>query len=101
MDSVCILLVYFQRIISLESRRTFQNFRVTHECKVCYLVVTKPRNGLSSWLSGKESACQCRRCRFDPWVWKIPLRRKWQPIPLFFPGKSHGQKSFACMCVCL
>ena len=22
---------------------------------------------LSSWLSGKESACQCRRCSFDPW----------------------------------
>ena len=22
--------------------------------------------GLSKWLSGKESACQCRRCRFDP-----------------------------------
>ena len=27
------------------------------------------------WLSGKESACQCRRYRrhrFDPWVGKIP-----------------------------
>ena len=24
---------------------------------------------------------------------KIPWRRKWQPIPLFLPGKSHGQKS--------
>ena len=23
------------------------------------------------WLSGKESACQCRRRRFDPWVRKI------------------------------
>ena len=22
--------------------------------------------GLSWWLSGKESACQCRRCEFDP-----------------------------------
>ena len=28
------------------------------------------------WLSGRESACQCRRCRFDPWVGKIPWRRK-------------------------
>ena len=26
--------------------------------------------------------------RFNPWVGKIPLRRKWQPIPLFLPGKS-------------
>ena len=25
----------------------------------------------------KQSTCQCRRCRFDPWVRKIPWRRKW------------------------
>ena len=31
------------------------------------------------WLSGKEPACQCRRRGFDPWVGKIPCRRKWQP----------------------
>ena len=36
---------------------------------------------------------QCRRCRFDPWVGKIPWRRKWQPTPVFLPGKSHGQRS--------
>ena len=33
-------------------------------------------------LSGKESPCQCRRHRFDSWVKKIPLKRKWQPTPL-------------------
>ena len=27
----------------------------------------------------KESACQCRRHVFDPWIGKIPWRRKWQP----------------------
>ena len=31
--------------------------------------------GVPGWLSGKESACQCRRLRFDPWVGKIPRRR--------------------------
>ena len=36
---------------------------------------------------------QCRRPRFDPWVRKIPWRRKWQPTPVFLPGKSHGQRS--------
>ena len=36
--------------------------------------------GLPCWLSGKEPACQCRRCRFNPWVRKIPWRRKWQPL---------------------
>ena len=27
---------------------------------------------LPPWLSGKESACQCERHRFDHWVGKIP-----------------------------
>jgi len=30
---------------------------------------------------------------FNPWVRKIPWRKKWQPTPLFLPGKSHGQRS--------
>ena len=30
--------------------------------------------------------------RFDPWVRKIPWRRKWQPIPVFLPWKSYGQR---------
>ena len=55
--------------------------------------------GLPRWLSGKGSACQCRRyrgcrrCEFDAWIGKIPWRRKWQPISVFFPGISHGQRS--------
>ena len=47
------------------------------------------------WLSGKESACQYRRHRFDPRVEMIPWRRKWQPAPVFLPGKSSGQRSLA------
>ena len=49
--------------------------------------------GLPWWLRGKESACQCRRRGFDPWVRKIPWRRKWQPTPVFLPGEFHGQRS--------
>ena len=30
---------------------------------------------------------------FDPWIWKIPWIRKWQPTPIFLPGKSHKQRS--------
>ena len=48
---------------------------------------------LSRWLGSKESTCQCRRHRFDPWVGKIPWRRKWQPTPVFLPAKSNGQRS--------
>ena len=35
---------------------------------------------------------QCRRPGFDPWVGKIPWRRKWQPTPVFLPGKFHRQR---------
>ena len=48
---------------------------------------------LPGLLSGKESTCQLRRCRFDPWVRKIPGRRKWQLSPIFSQGKSHGGSS--------
>ena len=34
-----------------------------------------------------------KRCGFYPWVRKIPWSGKWQPIPVFLPGKFHGQKS--------
>jgi len=30
---------------------------------------------------------------FDPWVRKIPWSRKWQPAPVFLPGKFHEQRS--------
>ena len=33
--------------------------------------------------------------RVDPWVGKIPWRRKWQLTPVFLPGKFHGQRSLA------
>ena len=52
--------------------------------------------GLPKWLSGKESACQCRRHerpRFNPWVRKIPWRRKEQPSSVFWPGESHGHRA--------
>ena len=36
-----------------------------------------------------------RRQGFDPWVRKIPWRRKWQPTPIFMPEKFHGQSRLA------
>ena len=48
-------------------------------------------------LSDKVSACQCRRCGFDPWVGKILWRRKWQPTLVFLPGKFCWQRSLLTM----
>ena len=37
---------------------------------------------------------QCRRHAFDPWVGKIPWRRKWQPSPVYQPvlGDARTQR---------
>ena len=57
---------------------------------------------------GKEPACNAgdlglnpglgrspggSRPGFDPWIKKIPGRRKRQPTPVFLPGKSYGWRS--------
>ena len=60
--------------------------------------LSTPILGLPSWRSGKESACQCmrcKRCRFYPRVRKIPWRRKQQPTPVYLPEKFHGQRNLA------
>ena len=44
-------------------------------------------NWLPWWRIDKESSCQHRRCGFNSW------RRKWKPTLIFFPGKSHWQRS--------
>ena len=48
-----------------------------------------PHTHTRIWLGLPWLLCQCRRHRFDPW------RRKRHPIPVFFPGKPHGQRSLA------
>ena len=76
----------------------FQCFSWTHQpcsyLRVFTLDLPSGENArLPRWLSGKEFSCQCRKRRFDPWIGKILWRRKWQPTPVFLPGKSHGQRS--------
>ena len=65
--------------------------RVRHD------LATKPppplKKGFPGGNSDKRPACQCRRpkvCGFDPWVGKIPWRRKWQPTSIFLSEESHG-----------
>ena len=56
---------------------------------------------LPRWLGGNESACECRRHGFDPWIGKIPWRRKWQPTPVFLPEKLCGRRSLAGYSPCI
>ena len=57
--------------------------------------------GFPGGLVSKESACnagdclQCKRPEFNPWVRKLPYRRKWLPSPVFLPEEFHGQRSLA------
>ena len=57
------------------------------------------QSGFPGGLVHKESACnagdwlQYSRPGFNPWVRKIPWRRKWLPTPVFLPEKFHGQRS--------
>ena len=54
--------------------------------------------GFPGGAQGKEPAFQCnrcKRCRFDPYVGKIPWRRAQQPSPVFLPGESQGWRRLA------
>ena len=69
----------------------------------CRQILCHLSHWLSRWLKAsgsvvKESACRCRKQRrhwFDPWVGKIPWRRKWLLTLVFLAGESYGQRSLA------
>ena len=48
---------------------------------------------LPCWLRWQGICPQCGRPGFDPWVRKIPWRRKGWPIPVLLPGELHGQRN--------
>jgi len=51
--------------------------------------------GFPSGSDVKESAFHVGDTVFNPWVRKIPGRRKWLPPPMFLPGEFHGQRGLA------
>ena len=53
------------------------------------LVITQAVLGVKN----PPAAGDTRERGLNPWVRKIPWRRKWQPTPVSLPGKSHGQRS--------
>ena len=71
--------------------------RVGHNWGDSAVAASVSNIGLPMWLHSKKKkkkkkTCQCKRRRrheFDPWVGKIPWRRKWHPTPEFLPGKKN------------
>ena len=42
---------------------------------------------------GRDLVSKKQQPGFDPWVGKIPWRRKWQPTLVLLPGKFYGWRS--------
>ena len=98
-DIWAILLIWNMLCSAKQFRWTRRAMTALHK-QVLIDIITdlKSQWGFPVGVSGKEPACQCRRhkrCEFDPWVGKILWRKAWQPIPVFLPGESHGQRSLA------
>ena len=70
----------------------FKDIIFTLRIGLC-LYLKLPYLGLPWWLRRSSVCLQCGKPGFNPWVRKMIWRRKWQPTPVFLPGKSHGQRN--------
>ena len=72
----------------------------TSECKLpfihchrgqCYLLYVATHK----WFPGgsDDNLPAMKETQINPWIGKIPWKRKWQPIAVLLPGESHGQRS--------
>ena len=51
--------------------------------------------GFPGGSDSKRIHLPCGKSGIDPWVGKIPWRRKQLPTPVFLPGEFHTQRSLA------
>ena len=68
----------------------------TNVCLVKAMVFPVVMYGCESWTVKKAE--RRRIDAFDLWCWRR-RRRKWQPTPVFLPGKSQGQGSLVGCCL--
>ena len=50
--------------------------------------------GLPGGLAVENPPASAGNVRSDPRVGKVPWRRKWQPTPVFLPGKSMDRRAW-------
>ena len=53
---------------------------------------------VAQWFKKKKILQLSRRLGFNPWVKKIPWRRRWQTTLVFLAVRFHGQKHLAGYC---
>ena len=58
----------------------------------CFIIISYVSVYCPGGSDGRD-CLQCGRPRFDPWIGKMPWRRKWQPTPVFLPEEFHGRRS--------
>ena len=86
--SKCVIL-FFSAYTASGNFFKYCDFSQWEEYRLCWFE-------LSWWLCGSRICLQYRRhrrCELDPWVGKIPWRRKWQPTPTLLLEKPNGQNS--------
>ena len=93
---VCVCVLFY--VISVKKKYKQQIcVLLSRPCKIWLQVNSKPIHCASQVAlmvkNLSANAGDCKRREFDPWVGKIPWRRKWQSIAVFFPGKFHDQRS--------
>ena len=89
---ICVLIAILLIVLDLFCRSFFP-FILLFSCDL--MAFLGYISGLLWCLRCWRVCLQYGRPGFDPWVGKIPWRRKWQPSPVFLPGKSHGQRNLA------
>ena len=85
------------QISGVTTQVIFDNIKLINNLKIMReFKMPNYAKGLPKWLQWERIHLpkqETQRYGFDPWVRKIPWKKKWQPIPVFLPGESHGQRS--------
>ena len=71
----------------------FKNYESLHCIPVTYSIICQLwASQVALGVKSLPANAGDKTFRFDPWIWKIPWRRAWQPTPVFLPRDSHGQR---------
>ena len=90
-QSHCTILYFHQQCMRVPtSSLPFDSYKT--EVILLYNILTLMELRASMAAHWYRIHLQFRRLWFNPWVRKIPQRRKWQPTPVFLPGEPHGKE---------
>ena len=86
-----------------EMRKPLQNeeinakwLRILKDLSNCYVI--NRQNPSGSEIKNSPSMKETKETRVQSLGQEDPWSRKWQPAPVFLPGKFHGQRSLAGYC---